>query len=310
MKFSTKIEIAPLEKRINYSDKLLFMGSCFAAEIGTKLKSLKFDILMNPFGVLYNPASIALSFDRLENGRPFEAEELIKSGDIYKSFMHGSEFAAMSEEDFLEKNNTILAEASAHFKESVWISVSLGTSRVYKEKSSGKVVSNCHKLPSAYFCREVLSVDEIEASLSSIIERYPEKYWIFTVSPIRHWTDGAHGNQLSKARLLLAVESLSERYGNVHYFPAYELMMDELRDYRFYADDMLHPSSLAIEYIWDRFKNFAIDSGCSSRMQKIAALNLMYNHRPIFSESKEYRLFLEKIKELEMEIENDSELKL
>jgi GSCFA family. len=310
MKFTTKIEIAPLEKRVDYSHKLLFMGSCFAAEIGAKLKSLRFDILVNPFGVLYNPSSIALSFDRLESARPFEAVELIKCGDIYKSFMHGSEFAAMSEEDFLYRNNAILAEASAHFKESGWISVSLGTSWVYRETNSGKIVSNCHKLPASCFRREILSVDEIVATLSSIIERYPEKNWLFTVSPIRHWKDGAHGNQLSKARLLLAVESLSNRFDNVHYFPGYELMMDELRDYRFYADDMLHPSSLAIGYIWERFKEFAIEGGCNSRMQKIAALNLMYNHRPIFSESKEYRQFLEKIGELEKEIEIDARSKL
>ena len=310
MKFATKIGIEPLEKRVDYSHKLFFMGSCFAAEIGAKLKTMRFDIMVNPFGVLYNPSSIALSFDRLEISRPFEAEELIKSGDIYKSFMHGSEFAAMSEEDFLCRNNAILTAASAHFRESGWISVSLGTSWVYREMSSGKVVSNCHKLPSSCFRREILSVDEIVASLSSIIERYPEKDWIFTVSPIRHWKDGAHGNQLSKARLLLAIECLLDKYGNVHYFPAYELMMDELRDYRFYADDMLHPSSLAIEYIWERFKEFAIDSGCNSRMQKIAALNLMYNHRPIFSESKEYRQFLEKIGKLEKEIGIDTRSKL
>ena len=310
MKFATKVEITPLEKRVNYSNKLLFMGSCFAAEIGAKLKSLRFDVSVNPFGVLYNPASIALSFERLESGLPFEATELIKSGDIYKSFMHGSEFAAMGEGDFLDKNNNILAEASLHFKESKWISVSLGTSWIYREKSSGRIVSNCHKLPSSCFFREILSIEEILTSLSPIIENYSGKEWIFTVSPIRHWKDGAHGNQLSKARLLLAIENLSERFDNVHYFPAYELMMDELRDYRFYADDMLHPSSFAVEYIWDKFKEFVIDIGCSSRMQKITALNSMYNHKPIFSESKEYRLFLEKIRELEMEIEIDAGLKL
>ena len=303
MKLVTKVEIVPLEKRIKYSHKLLFVGSCFAAEIGTKLKSLRFDILVNPFGVLYNPASIARSLERIESGRPFEAVELIKSGDIYKSFMHGSEFAAMSEKDFLDKNNAILEKASGHFNESEWISISLGTSWFYREKSNGNIVSNCHKLPPSCFYREVLSVEEIVSVLSPVIERYPGKSWIFTVSPIRHWKDGAHGNQLSKARLLLAIESLSEKFGNVYYFPAYELMMDELRDYRFYASDMLHPSSLAIEYIWDKFEEFVIDSGCDSRMQKVAALNAMYNHKPIFPESEEYKLFGDKMRELEREIE-------
>jgi len=305
MKLITKVDITPIEKRIGYSHGLLFMGSCFASEIGAKLRSLRFDILVNPFGVLYNPASIAQALERLESGRAFEAAGLIKSGDVYKSFMHGSEFAAMSEEDFLDKNNAILEEASRHFKKSEWVSISLGTSWVYRERSSGEIVSNCHKLPSSCFHREILSVEEIVSILSPVIERHSEREWVFTVSPIRHWKDGAHGNQLSKARLLLAIESLSEKFRNVHYFPAYELMMDELRDYRFYANDMLHPSLLAIEYIWDRFKEFAIDAGCDSRMQKIATLNSMQNHNPIFPESEEYKQFIDKMRKLEREIEDD-----
>ena len=302
MNFSTKIEITPLDKRIDYSHKLLFMGSCFASEIGERLLSLRFDIRVNPFGVLYNPASIAMSLERLYNGRLFEENELIRSGDIYKSFMHGSEFAAMSAADFLEKNNAILREASDHFVKTEWVAVSLGTSWIYRLKESGEIVSNCHKLPSSFFSREILSVEEIVNSLSPIIERHLGKEWIFTVSPIRHWKDGAHGNQLSKAGLLLAVEALCAKYCNVHYFPAYELMMDELRDYRFYADDMLHPSSLAIDYIWGRFAEFAIATEAAPRMKKVAALNAMRNHRPIFPDSKEYKKFMDNIEKLEKEL--------
>ena len=303
MKFITKVEIIPMEKRLDYSHKLLFMGSCFASEIGERLLSLRFDAKVNPFGVLYNPASIAVSLERLESGRLFEFGELIKSGDIYKSFMHGSEFAAMSAEDFLEKNNAILSESSNHFHKSDWIAISLGTSWVYRLKESGQIVSNCHKLPSSHFNREILSVDEIVCLLSPIVERYPEKEWIFTVSPIRHWKDGADGNQRSKARLLLAVEKLCAKFGNVHYFPAYELMMDELRDYRFYADDMIHPSSLAVDYIWRGFAEFAIDGGAAPRMKKVATLNSMLSHRPIFPDSKEYKKFTDKIKELQEELD-------
>ena len=302
MNFSTKIEIVPLKKRVCYSHKLLFMGSCFASEIGERLLSLRFDIRVNPFGVLYNPASITMSLERLENGRLLEADELIKSGDIHKSFMHGSEFAAMSIEDFLEKNNAILRDASDHFEKSEWVAISLGTSWVYRLKESGQIVSNCHKLPSSCFGREILSVEEIVSSLSPIIERHSGKEWIFTVSPIRHWKDGAHGNQLSKARLLLAVEELCAKYCNVHYFPAYELMMDELRDYRFYANDMLHPSSLAIDCIWGRFAEFAIADNAAPRMKKVDALNAMRNHKPIFPDSKEYEIFMDNMEKLEKEL--------
>jgi len=310
MKFVTKVEIEPLNKRIDYSHKLFFMGSCFASEIGEKLSSLRFDIRVNPFGVLYNPASITTSLGRLESGRPFDADELIRCGDIFKSFMHGSEFAAMSTEDFLNSNNSILDEASSHFDKSEWIVLSLGTSWVYKLKKGGQVVSNCHKLPATYFERYIMGIDEIVECFAPIIERYPRKEWIFTVSPIRHWKDGAHGNQLSKARLLLAIDILSGKYENVHYFPAYELMLDELRDYRFYADDMLHPSPLAVDHIWGRFVDFVLDSGCVSRMKKVTALNDMRRHRPIFPESEECKKFMNKIEELEKELDNETTIKL
>ena len=303
MSWQTKVDIAPLQERIGYTEKISLVGSCFASEIGERLLALRFDVMVNPFGVLYNPGSITASLERLESGTPFSERDLIRCGDIYKSFTHGSEFAAMSEEEFLSKNNAILKKSSDHYRASEWIVVSLGTSWVYRRKESGEIVSNCHKLPASLFEREIMEEARTVDLLSSRIEKSPDKKWIFTVSPIRHWKDGAVGNQRSKAKLLLAVESLQRRYENVYYFPVYEIFMDELRDYRFYAADMLHPSVTAVDYIWEKFRYFAIDNSCEKRMRKISALNAMNSHRPVFPESGEYRDFLKKRDELAREIE-------
>ena len=300
--WQTLVVAEPLKERIKYSHKVLFIGSCFANEIGNRMQNLRFKTLVNPFGVLFNPASIAISLKRIESESPFTANELIKAGDIYKSFMHGSEFASSSEEEFLEKNNKLLSAASSHFKDSSWIVVTLGTSWIYKERRSGQVVSNCHKLPSDMFVREAMKAGEIEELLSEIVERHPEKNWVFTVSPIRHLKDGANGNQLSKARLLLATNALVEKYPNAYYFPAYEIFMDELRDYRFYAEDMIHPSDESVGYIWERFCEFALDASCESVMSDVTSLIKMKQHRPLFPQSEDYKQFLVKIADLEAKI--------
>ncbi|HCT93421.1 MAG: hypothetical protein A2X19_01055 [Bacteroidetes bacterium GWE2_39_28] len=300
--WQTLVQTEPLKERIKYSHKILFTGSCFAGEIGNRMQNLRFQTLVNPFGVLYNPASIALSLERIETEIPFSGDELIKAGDIYKSFMHSSEFASTSETDFLNKNNSLLKTASLHFKESRWIVITLGTSWVYREKKSQKIVSNCHKLPSDMFIREAMEADEIDKVLSDIIKRHPDKNWVLTVSPIRHFKEGANGNQLSKARLLLATNALVEKFSNVFYFPAYEIFMDELRDYRFYAEDMIHPSAESTDYIWEKFREFAVDASCESIMSDVTSLIKMKQHRPLFPESKDYREFLDKIAKLEAKI--------
>lgn len=299
MKWQTKVKISPLEDRILYKDNILFMGSCFAGEVGTKMKDLRFNTEVNPFGVMFNPASVALSLSRLDSCTLFKEEDLLLAGDIYKSFYHGSEFAYDSKEEFLSSNNEILKRASHHFAKSKYIVITLGTSWVFREKRTNQVVSNCHKLPASYFERSSLSIEESVALLSPFIEKYKDKQWIITVSPVRYLKDGAHGNQLSKSKLLLAADLLASSFSNLFYFPAYELFMDELRDYRFYAADMVHPASHSVEYVWDRFKEFAVDPVCEAKMKIVGSLNQMYNHRPLFPNSKEYSDFLKKREQLE-----------
>lgn len=304
MKWQTKIDIAPLKEKISYNHKTLFMGSCFAEEIGAQMVDLRFPALVNPFGVMYNPASVALSLERLDNCTLFVEEDVLEAGHLYKSFYHGSEFVWDSKEKFLKSNNEILKEASKHFHSSSYVVISLGTSWAFRERQSNQIVSNCHKLPASNFERSSLSIEESAALLSPFVEKYKEKQWIFTVSPVRHLKDGAHGNQLSKSRLLLAVDLLAASFSNVLYFPAYELFMDELRDYRFYAEDMVHPASHSVKYVWDRFKDFAIDPACETKLKMVSSLNQMLKHRPLFPESEDYKEFLKKIAQLEEKVSN------
>ena len=297
MILQTEIKIQPLEQTIRYGDGLLFLGSCFADEVGSLCRGLGFDAMVNPFGVLYNPASITQSVERLDSGKPFCHEDVIGVGEVqYCTFSHNTAFWNRSEEDLLEQVNQRLFEAHMHFLKSKWIIVSLGTSWVFQDKETHKVVSNCHKLPAARFERVFLSVEQSYQYLSEIVQQHPKKRFIFTISPLRHLKDGLHENQLSKAALLLAVNEVCKSFGNAHYFPAYEILLDELRDYRFYKEDMVHPTEQAVRYIWERFVDFAIDPKEKPTMKAATELRQMLQHKPLFPESESYKKF-EQLKE-------------
>lgn len=292
MIFHTEINIKPLEQTVVYADALLFLGSCFADEVGAICKGLGFNALVNPFGVLYNPASIAQSVERLDSGRPFTRDDVIAVGERqYCTFNHNTAFWNTSEDMLLQTINQRLGEAHEHFMKSKWLVVSLGTSWVFKHRMSGQIVSNCHKLPAHQFDREFLTMERSSQYLSGIVERHPEKQFIFTVSPLRHLKDGMHGSQLSKAALLLAVNEICRQFANAHYFPAYEIMMDELRDYRFYKEDMVHPTEQAVRYIWERFAEFAINASEKPAMNAAAELRQMLEHKPLFPETEAFKRF-------------------
>lgn len=265
MKLQTLVDVPESTVGISYGDRILVIGSCFADNIGAKMKNAGFDVMVNPFGTLYNPVSIFSAISRLESGERFTERDCVRMGagsDLWCSFSHHTSFARRSREDFLEHANSSLAEAHEFFRKCGKVIVTLGTAWCYRSCDTGETVSNCLKIPAARFTRYRLSVEHCRSVLSSIVETGQGRKFIFTVSPVRHFKDGAHGNQISKSTLLLAVDGTLAAYPErCDYFPAYEIVCDELRDYRFYADDMLHPSELTVSYLWERFVESCLPSG-------------------------------------------------
>jgi len=292
MKLQTEISIQPLEQTIHYGDGLLFLGSCFADEVGSICKGLGFNALVNPFGVLYNPASVVQSLFTLQNGKPFGHDAVIEVGEgMFCTFSHNTAFWNTSENALLEQVNKSLAIAHEHFLKSKWLIISLGTSWAFKHIASNQLVSNCHKLPSNCFERVFIDVQSSTSLLSELIKSMPDKHFVFTVSPLRHLKDGLHENQLSKAALLLAVNEVCKSFNNAHYFPAYEILLDELRDYRFYKEDMVHPTEQAVRHIWERFIDFVVNPSEKPAMKAASNLKQMLKHKPVFPKSDAFRKF-------------------
>ena len=273
MKLQTPVADQPCRVGISYSDKITMLGSCFSDNIGSQLADLGFDVCVNPFGTLYNPVSIMKSVERLISRTAFTEEECIQIGagdERFCSFSHHTSFAREDIEAFLDNANMALESAASHFKQSSKVVITLGTSWCFRHSASDMIVSNCLKRPASEFVRERLSAGETASCLEAIMDLcrhaaedipgFQPKQFIFTVSPIRHFKDGAHGNQISKAGLMLGIEQAMESNcgSKADYFPSYEIMMDELRDYRFYAEDMCHPTKQAVDYIRERFLGWSL----------------------------------------------------
>lgn len=300
MDLQTKVEIPSLEDvMIGYTDQILSLGSCFAENIGRKLAGSCFDVDINPFGVLYNPTSIANSIEILLDEKVFVASDLFQNKELWQSFSHSSLFSDTTVDRCLEKINHRLTQAYQRMNQVNVLLITFGTAWVFEERKSGRVVSNCHKLPSADFERRRLTVSEIVELYGQIITRMqsvdPKLEIVFSVSPIRHFKDGAHENNLSKSTLLLAVNELQNNHEKVHYFPAYEIMMDELRDYRFYATDMCHPSEQAVDYIWERFGEAFLSASTVALKERVDQLIRNLSHRPLHPHTVEYSLFKEAV---------------
>jgi len=283
MKLQTPVDAGRCPVPVTYEDKITVLGSCFAAEMGSRMEGAGFDVCVNPFGTLFNPVSVCNSISRLASGIPFREKDCVEIGAGDRricSFSHHTSFARPGAEEFLAHANGVLAEASAFWKESGKVIITLGTAWVFRHVESGEIVSNCLKRPAAEFSRERLSVDQIVALLFATVRSYPDKQFIFTVSPVRHLGDGAHGNSLSKATLLLAVDKVCEAFpGRAAYFPSYEILLDELRDYRFYAEDMVHPSAQAADYIFERFMEAALPLSEKDRLEENRRALLASRHR-------------------------------
>jgi hypothetical protein len=297
MKFSTPVELPKVKTKMQHTDRIMVIGSCFSEHIGTWLQQEKFRCLINPFGILYNPISIHDALERIMEGRPFTQDELEKGDDgLWHSMMHHGSFSGADPDKVLVHINESLREAHDFLKQADWLFITLGTAVVYEDKKTRKVVGNCHHFPAKRFEKKLLNPLEINVRLNSTLVNLLSQFnpglnMVYTVSPIRHPGDGLHVNQVSKGSLLAGMYDL-ESVSSEFYFPAYEIMMDELRDYRFYADDMLHPSPAAIQYIQERFAETYFSRETKAVLKEWDALRLALAHRPIHPESEANKKFL------------------
>lgn len=307
MEWQTKIEIPRTDFHLGYASRILMLGSCFTENIGEKLTYFKFDADINPCGIVYNPLSVAQALELLIEGKPFTGEELMHYDGKWLSLMHHGSFSSPDRETCLRQINERLTGAVERLKNIDTLVLTFGTAWVFRYKSDGRIVSNCHKIPAAEFERFRLEPEEIVAVYTTLIRRLreinPALRIIFTVSPIRHWKDGAHGNQISKSVLLLAIDRLVHGLENSYYFPSYEIVMDELRDYRFYAEDMLHVSPAAVDYIWERFRDTYIGKDALELMARIDKVNKTLSHRPADAENEKWLQLREKMTAEMIEIE-------
>lgn len=284
MKFQTTVDSDGCGLTIGHADGIMTLGSCFAEDVAERLQRSMLQVCINPFGTLYNPASIAAALERLMAERPYADSELVQHDGLWHSMDHHSRFSSVDPDKALSRINEAYLDGYQRLKSVRHLIVTFGTAYVFEQ--AGRVVANCHKMPAAQFTRRRLATDEIAALWKPLIERLksynPALDITFTVSPVRHLADGAHGNQLSKATLLLAVEQIMAACpGMCHYFPSYEIVLDELRDYRFFAADMAHPSDLAVDYVAERFRQSCLTAEAQQLAARCEKLYARLHHRPL-----------------------------
>lgn len=296
MDFRTTIPIKKSINEIDHTQSLSLLGSCFTQHIGTKLMDFRFQTDINPFGPLYNPLSIAAAIERLIEKRVYTHQELVENAGIWHSQDHHSQFSHPDPAICLKQINDRYLPASERFTQITRLIVTFGSAFVYFDRADNRIVANCHKRPEHCFLRRLISPEEIAETWQKTIEKLhriqPSIKIIFTVSPIRHIRDGFHANQLSKATLLLAIDQLERQNASIEYFPTYEIVNDELRDYRFYAADMLHPSDTTIEYIWERFAETYFSPKTQDFCREWGNINKALSHKPIIKDSIAYKNFI------------------
>lgn len=299
MIFRTQVELPKYETEIRHSDRIMLFGSCFAENIGNLLLANKFRCDVNPFGILYNPLSVVEALWQIRSRQHYTVDDLFRAGGQWHSWMHHSAFSDAMPEACLSLINRRLERAADVLPRLDWLMITWGTAYAYWLKEQELVVGNCHKQPESLFVRRLLTVDEIvtewDCLLTELRRENPDLKILLTVSPIRHAKDGMHGNQVSKSTLLLAVDELCRRWPECHYFPSYEIMMDELRDYRFYADDMLHPSPMAVDYLWECFSDCYFSRETLQIMKEWDGIRKAMEHKPFQPQSEAYRDFLTQI---------------
>ena len=301
MQFTTKIPIQKSNFPIDYDSKIMLLGSCFAENMGEKFEYFKFQTIVNPFGIIFNPVSLEKLIRRSIEKRKFTENDIFFHNDLWHCFEVHSELSNSDKDVFLESLNDLISSTNKKLSDSTHIIITLGTSWVYRlrqaQSDSDGVVANCHKVPQKEFTKELLSIQQIEESIESIISLVhsvnPNCKFIFTVSPVRHIKDGFIENTLSKAHLISAIHKIINHHPLPNtYFPAYEIMMDELRDYRFYGEDMLHPNQTAIDYIWIQFFQNYISESEFRLMNAICEIQRALKHRPFNPNTERHQNFL------------------
>lgn len=295
---TTPVPVPPSPIKITHSDRILLIGSCFTENISLRLRESGFQVLSNPFGILYNPLSIALCLAHILTDTGLSPDRILERDGRYYSWLHHSGFSAPTREECLERCNRSIHEAHEFVQPGATILLTFGTAWTWF-LPDGTPAANCHKMPASTFTRRLLTIPEILEPFSAL--PLQDHRLILTLSPIRHWADTPHGNQLSKATLMLAIEELcrSPKCESSCYFPAYEILMDELRDYRYYDRDLLHPSPVACDIIWERFQDCHFSAPTLALAKQHQQLHTMQQHRPRFPDSEEARRFEAKIQELQ-----------
>ena len=301
--FRTEVIPNTLKQQLFYEDKVLLIGSCFSENIGTKFRYFGFNSISNPFGVVFNPISIANLLQRCIDKRLFEEKDIHFNQGRWFCFETHGELGGLNKEECLKKHNEVLNSSADFLEQASCLIITFGSAWVYEHIETGNLVANCHKVPNTQFRKRLLSIDEIEKNFKQLIKNFERStssvQFIFTISPIRHWKDGVIENQRSKSLLHLAIQSLVEQYDNLNYFPAYEIMLDDLRDYRFYKEDMIHPNNTAVSIIWEAFNKAWISSKTEPLQKAILTIQSSLKHKPFNPNSEDHLLF---IKDLEAKI--------
>lgn len=299
MKFRTEIQVNPNKKKIEHHHKILTIGSCFAENISEYFKYYRFSVLENPFGVLYNPVSIKNSLELVEKRKVFTNDDLIFDQGEWHSFYHHSDFSHHDPGICLNTINNRLIETSAFLRKTGVVIISFGTVYIYNHKEKNITVSNCHKIPQNQFEKNLMPLTDVVSSIKNIVELIQKltknAVIIFTVSPVRHTKNGFVENQLSKSILIVGVHEVISKNKNCFYFPSYEIMMDDLRDYRYYDSDMIHPNKIAAGYIWEKFRDSTLSDECKLVIQEIEKISRARNHRIRNPQSPKNREFVNSI---------------
>ncbi|GAA4308284.1 GSCFA domain-containing protein [Compostibacter hankyongensis] len=297
MDFRLTFPVAPLLPPLSYRHKLLLSGSCFTEEIGHLLTRYKFDVILNPHGILYNPISILTGLQACLSGRRYTQQDLFRHEGLWHSWDHHGVFSGPDPAQCLEQINRACHEGERRLKEADWLMLTFGSAQVYARREDGRIAGNCHKVPATHFTRRMLSVQEIVSALDNFIHPLfsvnPRVKILFTVSPVRYAREGVVENQVSKSTLLLAVHHLVGKFDRLYYFPAYELVIDDLRDYRFYKDDLVHPNETAIRYVWEKFSEQGMDAESRLLIAEVEKLRLAMQHRPLHAGTEAHVRFLE-----------------